>query len=244
MFKALADANRRELLDRLFQKDGQTLAQLCEQRDMSRQAVSRHLALLEDAGLIAARWRGREKLHFLNTIPLGEISERWIEKFERPRIEALRALRKGLEQPMTDKTFIYSLFIEASPEKVFEALTSPEFTESYWAGRRISSTWNVGDEIKVMVGGDDEYELSGEVLRYEPPEALSYTWKHIADPTNSVSTVLFELTEMGGSTKLTVTHEPLPEGDMARQGWVAILSSLKSYLETGEPAKVTKLWRK
>lgn len=244
VFKALADSNRRDLLDRLHREDGQTLGQLCEQQDMSRQAVSRHLALLEEAGLVVAQWKGREKLHYLNTVPLGEISERWIEKFERPRIDALRALKRGLEDPMTDKTFVYSLFVEATPEKVFEALTSPEFSESYWAGRRIISDWRVGSELKVLVGDGDEFELSGEVLRHDPPVLLSYTWKHAADPTGSVSTVRFELSEMGGSTKLTVTHEPLPEEDMARQGWVAILSSLKSYLETGEPAKVTNLWRR
>ncbi|MEQ8290848.1 MAG: metalloregulator ArsR/SmtB family transcription factor [Roseovarius sp.] len=244
VFKALADSKRRDLLDRLYRQGGQTLGQLCEGQTMSRQAVSRHLALLEEAGLVVAQWRGREKLHFLNTVPLGEISERWIAKFERPRIDALWALKKGLETPMTDKTFIYALFIEATPETVFKALTSPEFTECYWAGRRIISDWKVGDAVKVVAGEGDAPELTGEVLRHEPPEALSYTWTHAGDPTGAVSTVTFELSEMGGSTKLTVTHEPLPEDDMARQGWVAILSSLKSYLETGAPAKVTALWRR
>lgn len=243
VFKALSDSSRRDLLDRLFRDDGQTLSELCRNQKMSRQAMSRHLSVLEEAGLVVTKWRGREKLHYLNTVPLGEISERWIEKFEQARIASLRALKTGLETKMTDKTFVYSIFIEAEIEKVFEALTNPEFTESYWAGRRIESGWKVGDEVKLMTGKGNEYELSGEVLAYDKPDHLSYTWQHVADPTGAASTVQFELSEMGGSTKLTVTHKPLPQEDMARQGWVAILSSMKSYLETGQPAKVTSLWR-
>lgn len=243
VFKALSDNSRRDVLDRLFKEDGQTLGDLCRNQKVSRQAMSRHLSVLEEAGLVVTKWRGREKLHYLNVVPLSEISERWIEKFEQARVESLRALKAGLESNMVDKTFVYSIFIEAEIEKVFEALTSPEFTESYWAGRRIESGWKVGDEIKLMTGKGDEYELSGEVLAYDKPRHLSYTWQHTADPTGAVSTVQFELSEIGGSTKLTVTHEPLPKEDMARQGWVAILSSMKSYLETGQAAKVTNLWR-
>jgi DNA-binding transcriptional ArsR family regulator len=97
VFKALADAGRRTLLDRLQEQDGQTLTQLCEHLDMTRQAVTQHLQLLEGAGLVAVLWRGREKLHFLNPVPLHEVYERWIRKFERPRLQALRKLKHRLE---------------------------------------------------------------------------------------------------------------------------------------------------
>ena len=97
VFKALADASRRELLDRLRADNGQTLGELCARLDMTRQAVSKHLAILEGANLVATVWRGREKLHYLNPVPIHEIADRWIGKFERSRLEALSELKKGLE---------------------------------------------------------------------------------------------------------------------------------------------------
>ncbi len=99
LFKALADPGRRKLLDRLHESDGQTLGELCEHLDMTRQGVTQHLALLEAANLIAVEWRGREKLHFLNPVPLHEIYDRWIAKFERPRLSALGELKRRLEAP-------------------------------------------------------------------------------------------------------------------------------------------------
>lgn len=98
LFKALADPGRRRLLDRLYAHDGQTLGELCERLDMTRQGVTQHLALLEAANLIAVQWRGREKLHFLNPVPLQEIYDRWIAKFERPRVKALGDLKRRLEE--------------------------------------------------------------------------------------------------------------------------------------------------
>jgi DNA-binding transcriptional ArsR family regulator len=98
VFKALADASRRKLLDRLYESNGQTLTELCEHLDMTRQAVAKHLGLLEKANLMAVVWRGREKLHYLNPVPIHEISERWIGKYERHRLQALSDLKKGLEK--------------------------------------------------------------------------------------------------------------------------------------------------
>ena len=98
LFKALADPGRRKLLDRLHAHDGQTLGELCQHLEMTRQGVTQHLAVLEAANLIAVKWRGREKLHFLNPVPLQEIYDRWIRKFERPRLKALRDLKRRLEE--------------------------------------------------------------------------------------------------------------------------------------------------
>ena len=97
VFKALADASRRELLDRLRAENGQTLGELCARLDMTRQAVSKHLVLLEEANLVATVRRGREKLHYLNPVPIHEIAERWIGKFERSRLQALSDMKKALE---------------------------------------------------------------------------------------------------------------------------------------------------
>lgn len=104
VFKALADPTRRRLLDSLHAQSGQTLGSLCEHMDMSRQAVTQHLQLLEDANLVAIVWQGREKLHYLNAVPLHEIYERWIGKFERPRLGALHKLKKKLEGDDDEKT--------------------------------------------------------------------------------------------------------------------------------------------
>ena len=103
VFKALADPTRRKLLDRLYAENGQTLGQLCERLAMSRQAVTKHLLLLEEANLVAVVWRGREKLHYLNPVPLHEIYERWIGKYERHRLQALSDLKKGLEENKNKK---------------------------------------------------------------------------------------------------------------------------------------------
>lgn len=103
VFKALADESRRALLDQLHKNNGQTLGDLCEHLDMTRQAVSKHLLLLEAANLVTVVWRGREKLHYLNPVPIHEISERWIGKYERHRLQALSDLKTGLEQSQTNK---------------------------------------------------------------------------------------------------------------------------------------------
>ncbi len=102
VFKALADPSRRQLLDRLFENNGQTLSELCERLAMSRQGVTRHLTLLEEAGLVVTAWRGREKLHYLNAEPINRIHDRWVSKFTRQRIEVLDNLKQTLEEPHND----------------------------------------------------------------------------------------------------------------------------------------------
>lgn len=104
VFKALADGSRRLLLDRLHKKNGQSLGELCDGIAMSRQAVTKHLALLEEANLVAVQWAGREKRHFINPVPINEIAERWIGKFEQPRLRALSALKTALEKPKPPKS--------------------------------------------------------------------------------------------------------------------------------------------
>jgi DNA-binding transcriptional ArsR family regulator len=97
VFRALADASRRQLLDRLHRKNGQTLSELCKGLAMTRQAVAKHLGILEEGNLVAIRREGRMKLHFINPVPINEIAERWINKFERPRLSVLAELKKALE---------------------------------------------------------------------------------------------------------------------------------------------------
>ncbi|MGH3913215.1 MAG: ArsR/SmtB family transcription factor [Pseudonocardiaceae bacterium] len=144
VFKALADQTRRYLLDRLREHNGQTLGELCERVEMTRQSATRHLAILEAANLISTVRRGREKLHYLDPVPLHEIQQRWIDKFERPRLRALSALKRRAEEDMTDKpTFVYVTYIESIPDKVWHALTDADLTAEYWGHSNVSD-WQVG----------------------------------------------------------------------------------------------------
>jgi len=130
VFRALADPTRRALLDRLRERNGQTLGELCEPLEMARQSATQHLGVLEAANLISTVRRGREKLHYLNPVPLWNIQERWIEKFERPRLRALSAIKRRAEEDiMADRpSYVYVTYIESSPERVWGALTDPELT--------------------------------------------------------------------------------------------------------------------
>ena len=125
VFRALADPGRRRLLDSLNARNGQTLRELCADMDMARQSVSKHLAVLEEANLVTTVWRGREKLHYLNAAPITDISERWINRYEQPRVDALTDLKHALENPSMDKpSFVYTTYIQTTPERLWEALTS------------------------------------------------------------------------------------------------------------------------
>jgi uncharacterized protein YndB with AHSA1/START domain len=144
---------------------------------------------------------------------------------------------------MSDHRFVYVIFIESSLERVWQALTVGAFTRAYWAGRRIESDWQPGSSVKLFLEDTQEHEVAGEVIACEPPRRLSYTWQTASEADAPISTVTFELHPMGGSVRLTVIHEPLADDDMARQGWAAIMSSLKSYLEAGRPLSATEMWR-
>src|SRR5499425_1291737 len=133
VFKALADPSRRLLLDSLNARGGQTLRELCTGLDMTRQAVTKHLTVLEAANLVTTVRRGREKLHYLNAAPINEIAERWINRYERPRVRLLAELKTVLEDPtVTEPHFVYTSYIRTTPEQLWQALTDPAFTRRYW----------------------------------------------------------------------------------------------------------------
>jgi len=247
VFKALADPTRRALLDRLRAENGQTLSELCAGLGMTRQAVSQHLALLDAANLTTTVWHGREKLHFLNPIPLQEIFERWLAKYDQGRLEALSELKhsledKGQEVSMSKPECVYVIYIATTPERLWDALTRGEFTKIYWYGRRIESDWKVGSPLRFFDGDSDVITDSGEVLEFDPPRRLAYTFKVEFDPEAAkmgASRVTFSLeAHEEGMVKLTLVHDRLPDEETAagfREGWAPILSSLKTYLETGRP---------
>ena len=229
VFKALADPTRRYLLDLLHEHTGQTLGELCERLDMTRQSATQHLAVLEAANLISTVRRGREKLHYLNPVPLHEMQERWIDKFERPRLRVISAVKKRAENDMSDRpTFVYTTYIESTPEKVWRALTDPELTAEYW-GHRNESDWQVGSPWRhVRTDGTGDDDGGGEVLESNPPHRLVFSWGE--------SRVIFDLAQFHEIVKLTVTHEELAdeqERAAIGEGWPAVLANLKTLLETG-----------
>src|SRR5436190_16637855 len=153
VFRALADPSRRRLLDSLNERTGQTLRELCAGLDMARQSVSKHLAVLEAATLVTTVRRGREKLHYLNAAPINEISERWITRYERERVHALADLKRALEDPAVEKpSFVYTTYIKTTPERLWQALTEPAFTERYW-GMAFHTDWRSGSRYTLHQRG-------------------------------------------------------------------------------------------
>jgi uncharacterized protein YndB with AHSA1/START domain/DNA-binding transcriptional ArsR family regulator len=255
VFKALADPSRRRLLDSLNARNGQNLRELCAGLSMARQSVSKHLAVLEAANLVTTVWRGREKLHYLNAEPINAIAERWIHQYDRARVRALADLKTALEKgPMTSQEFVYTTYINTTPERLWQALTDPAFTSRYW-GATFTSDWTAGsamtwDEAGVTIADPDQT-----VLEAEPYRRLSYTW-HTFTPewaqaheigedaratlaSEPRSKVTFDIEPAGPMVKLTVIHDAIEPGGTllpgVSQGWPAILASLKTMLETGKP---------
>jgi uncharacterized protein YndB with AHSA1/START domain/DNA-binding transcriptional ArsR family regulator len=239
VFKALADPTRRALLDRLRERNGQTLGELCSELAMARQSASQHLAVLEAANLVSTTWRGREKLHHLNVVPLHEVQERWIDTFDTQRLRVLSAVRRAAEEPeMTDQpTFVYVTYIAATPERVWQALTDADLTASYW-GHRNESDWQPGSTWRhVRTDGSGTADVVGTVVESVPPERLVLTFPGSDEQRSGTpSTVTFTIERDRELVRLTVQHRDLPTAaDTAAvsTGWPAVLANLKSLLETG-----------
>jgi uncharacterized protein YndB with AHSA1/START domain/DNA-binding transcriptional ArsR family regulator len=239
VFRALADPTRRQLLDRLHERNGQTLGELCGSLSMARQSASQHLAVLEAANLISTTWHGREKLHHLNPVPLHEIQERWIDKFEDPRLRALSAVRhRAEEQAMTSRPdYVYVTYIRATPEQVWHALTDADLTARFWGHRNVSD-WQPGSTWQhVRTDGSGIADITGTVVDTRPPERLVVTFPGSAEQVEKPSQVTFTIEPYQDIVRLTVRHVDLPtEADVEAisAGWPAVLANLKSLLETGD----------
>ncbi len=241
MFKALADAGRRRLLDMLHERSGRTLGELCEGLAMRRQSVSQHLDLLEAAGLVTSVRDGRRKLHYLNAVPIHEIQRRWIWKFEEPRLAALDAIKQRAEEyAMTVPDYVYTTYIRATPEQVWRALTDPELTGRFWGHAQVSD-WQVGSRVDhVRVDGSGVADAAGRVIEVDRPRRLVFGFDdpaRVADPTFEPSVVAFEIEPGRDIVRLTVTHTLLASVDDLHaigQGWPAVLANLKTLLETGD----------
>jgi DNA-binding transcriptional ArsR family regulator/uncharacterized protein YndB with AHSA1/START domain len=260
VFKALADPARRRLLDRLNERNGLTLTELCAGMGITRQSVTKHLDVLGAAGLVITLRRGRERLHYLNAAPINDIADRWIHSYDRARAEALSDLKTALEAttPMEQKSdqtsFVYTTYIHSTPQLVWQGLTDPAFTNRYWrhpasggltlsSDWRKSSTYDVAFEDVGLVICDPEQVI----LESDPYRRLAYTWhtftpewgaQHGFDPATAAawraeprSKVAFDIEEAGhGVVKLTVVHDGFEPGSGVLQG-----------VSTGWPAVLASL---
>src|SRR5476649_273718 len=234
VFKALADPTRRRLLDKLFKQDGQTLSALERRLPMTRFGVMKHLKQLEEAGLVVTRRRGREKLHFLNPVPIRLVHDRWVSKYAEPWAAGLSDLKQRLENPMEK---VFEIYIKTTPERLWEAITDPEIRAKYTFGAQVSSDWAPGSRYEMSAGGMPLGE--GENLEVDPPRRLVQSMTALwSDDVKSEGTsrVTWEIEPVGDSCRLTVTHDQLREDANPELygGWPMILSGLKTLLETGE----------
>jgi uncharacterized protein YndB with AHSA1/START domain len=236
VFKALADPTRRSLLDELFVEDGQTLSQLEERFPMTRFGVMKHLKLLEDAGLVVTRRRGREKLHFLNPVPIRLVHDRWVSKYAEPWVAGLGDIKQRMEDPMEK---VYEIYIRTTPERLWQAITDPEIRRKYNFGATVNSDWKVGSRLEMGVAEAGVELGEGEVLEVDPPRRLVHTMTALwSDDVKreGTSRITWEIEQVADSCHLTVTHDELREGanDQLYGGWPMILSGLKTWLESGE----------
>jgi uncharacterized protein YndB with AHSA1/START domain len=241
-FRALSDPSRRLLLDRLFERDGQTLGELCTYLPaMTRFGVMRHLGVLEEAGLVTTRREGRQKRHFLNPVPIRLVHDRWISKFAEPVIGAMAAVKTHLEaEAMSTLDHVYSVYIKADPDRVWRAITDGVETEKYYYGTRVNSDWSKGGRI-VYEYPDGSIAADGEVLDIDPGRLVTMSFHAHWDPEVEAAGPVRMTWEVapadGGSSKLTVTTAGLVAGSkMAEEfggGIVFIVSGLKTLVETG-----------
>src|SRR3954449_9131471 len=173
IFRALADPGRRVLLDRLFERDGQTLRELCGYLpEMTRFGVMKHLGVLEEAGLLTTMKVGREKRHFLNPVPIRLVHDRWIGKFAEPVVGAMSAMKSRLEQPMDTIDHVYAIYIKAAPDRVWRAITDGDDTMSYYFGTRVASDWTPGAPITYAYP-DGRVAADGSIVSIEAPRAVT-----------------------------------------------------------------------
>jgi uncharacterized protein YndB with AHSA1/START domain len=244
VFKALADPTRRSLLDELFRHDGQSLGALERRLPMTRFGVMKHLRVLEQAGLVTTRRRGREKLHFLNPVPIRLVHDRWVSKYAEPWAAGLSGLKQRLEEQTMEKVF--EIYIKTTPVRLWEAITDPELRSKYTFGVMYESDWTPGSPYKAGAGSMAIAE--GENLEVDPPRKLVQSFNALwgeggmGDGTprdvrsEGTSRVTWEIEPVEDSCRLTVIHDQLQEdaNEELYGGWPMILSGLKTLLETGE----------
>ena len=242
IFRALGDPSRRLLLDQLFGRDGQTLGELCSHLPaMTRFGVMRHLGVLEQADLITTRRVGREKRHYLNPVPIRLIHDRWISKYAEPVVGALAALKTYLEDGPMAPDHVYSIYVKASPERVWKALVDGDETSRYFYGTRATSEWRPGAPVSYTYP-DGTIAADGTIIALDPPRRLEMSFHARWDPEIEKEGPVrqaWEIEPAGeGLSKLSVITSGMIAGSRTETeftgGLPYILSGLKSLIETGE----------
>jgi uncharacterized protein YndB with AHSA1/START domain/DNA-binding transcriptional ArsR family regulator len=245
VFTALADPTRRHLLDLLFERDGRTLGELVAAvPTMTRFGVMKHLRVLESAGLVTARRVGREKHHYLNPVPIRRLHDRWLDKYRARAASALIDLQHDLEGTSMTTTaapaFVHAVYIRATPEAIWRAITESDFTLRYFYGSSVESDWQPGSSYRMTIDG--ELQIEGRIVEASPPRRLVQSWHGVWDEgmaADAPTTVTWEIEDATpGVCKVTVVHEGLVAGSATLEqvsgGWPFILSGLKTLLETGK----------
>jgi uncharacterized protein YndB with AHSA1/START domain/DNA-binding transcriptional ArsR family regulator len=255
VFRALADPNRRTLLDALHDRDGQALGELeAALPGMTRFGVMKHLRVLESAGLVTTRRDGRRKLHFLNPVPVQLIADRWISRYARPWTTGMADLKSILETPphsnqrgslpMSELKHVYEIYIRATPERIWQAITDPALVQHYYFNSVIESDFQPGSSIIYRQADTGRLDIEGEVVEADPPRKLVHTMAVRWDPevNDEPTRVTWEITPMGEACLLSVTHDGFTSETetyhQTKGGWPMILSGLKTLVETGEPMKI------
>jgi len=243
IFKALSDKSRRQILDLVKNKPGINVNELTEYFEFSRFAVMKHLKIMEDAELIISQKSGKNKLLYINAMPIQYIYDRWISKFSQVWASGLSQLKYSLEQEgkqmENNLKHIFVTYIKSTPEKVWEALTNGELTKKYYHGSEMRSKLTPGSSIDFIVldeNGEEVSAVNGEILEVIPNKKLSHTFRFHSNG-DRPSRVTFLIEEVDGMVKLTLTHDDFDgETDTYKsvvEGWPYIFSGLKTYLETG-----------
>jgi uncharacterized protein YndB with AHSA1/START domain/biotin operon repressor len=235
VFRALADPTRRELLDELFRRDGQSLNALASRFAMTRVAVAKHLRLLEEAGLVVSDRRGREKLHFLNSVPIRLVHDRWVSKYTATWAAGLVDLKRELEARVEK---VFEIFIRTTPQRLWQAITDPETRARFQFGARVESDWTAGSAYRVTHDGVPGGLIEGENLEVDPPRLLVQSYHAIWDDdiaAQGTSRVTWQIEQVGDSCRLVVRHDQLAADadEHLYGGWPMILSGLKTWVETG-----------
>jgi uncharacterized protein YndB with AHSA1/START domain/DNA-binding transcriptional ArsR family regulator len=245
VFRALADPSRRMLLDGLFERDGQSLLELQERLPMTRFGVAKHLRILESAGLVTSQKVGRQRLHYLNPVPIRLIHDRWISRYAAPLVAQLTSLKAHLEDPSmaVAPRHVYEVYIRTTPERLWRAITDPADTQLYYYGTRVQSDWKPGSRLAYLEG--DTATLECKIIEIEPARRLVHTFTAVYDPELAAerpSRVSWVIEKMGDACKLTLIHDDF-DGETrtyheVASGWAEILSGLKTLVETGKPLHV------
>lgn len=238
VFRALADPTRRAMLDALFKRDGQTLHALAKRAKMTRFGVMKHLRVLEEAGLVVTRRRGREKLHFLNPVPIRLVHDRWIDKYREPMAAFLTGLKTSIEEETMER--VYEIYIKTTPDRLWQAITDPARRREYHFGVGVISDWTPGSTYEGIPGQTDNAPIfEGRNLEVDPPRRLVQSFHALWSEgvrNEGESRVTWEIEPVGDSCRLTVVHDQLRQGanEELYGGWPMVLSGLKTLLETGE----------